>query len=205
MVEGPIDPAQRRLAERRLLDALRRLHRRQPLRIDVRVDRLVSEVHAGDPARPSTHRGRQPLTLSDGELRAVVDELVTSGVLRREGHRVSLASRVPDLDPIMRERIDQLVAALTAGGATPPSAEVVASRLGIPAALVDQLRAAGELVAVGSRIDYSRATWTTINGELDRLAAEAPLSVRTVRDALQTTRRHAEAILRRHRDRRGVG
>ncbi len=49
MGDGPIDPAQRRLAERRLLDTLRRLLRREPLRSDVRVDRLISEVRAADP------------------------------------------------------------------------------------------------------------------------------------------------------------
>jgi hypothetical protein len=72
----------------------------------------------------------------------------------------------------------------------------VAARLGIPAALVDQLRAAGELIAAGPRIDYPRDAWTEISDRLDRLAAAAPLSVRDVRDELGTTRRHAEAILR---------
>ena len=190
------DPAQRRLAERRLLDTLRRLQRREPLRGDVRVDRLISELRAADPPRPSAHRGRQPLTLTDGELRELVDELVASGMLLRQGHRVGLAAEASKLDPIMRERVDQLLATLGAGGATPPPAERVAARLGIPGALVEQLRAAGELVAVGPRIDYPRAAWAALSAQLDRLAAETPLSVRGVRDALGTTRRHAEAIVR---------
>lgn len=207
MAEGPIDPAQRRLAERRLLDALRRLHRREPLRADVRVDRLIADLRAADPSRPSAHRGRQPLTLTDAELRAVVDQLVASGELHRAGHRVRLTDRPPALDPIMGERVESLLAELRDAGATPPPAERVAARLGIPAALLDQLRAAGELVALGPRIDYPRDTWTAIGAELGRLAGEAPLSVRRVRDALRTTRRHAEAILRSsgaERDRRGV-
>jgi hypothetical protein len=107
----------------------------------------------------------------------------------------------------MRERVDQLLAALRDGGATPPPAERVAARLGIPAALLDQLRAAGELVAVGPRIDYPRGAWAAIEARLDRLALRGPLSVRSVRDELETTRRHAEAIVRRYvaeRDRRGV-
>lgn len=207
MADGSIDPAQRRLAERRLLDALRRLHRREPLRPDVRVDRLIGDLRAADPSRPSAHRGRQPLTLTDGELRTVVDELVASGALLRLGHRVRLAGRAPALDPVMDERVRRLLLELGEGGTTPPPAERVAARLGIPPAFLDQLRAAGELVAVGPRIDYPRATWTSIGVELGRLAAEAPLSVRSVRDALRTTRRHAEAILRWsgvERDRRGV-
>jgi hypothetical protein len=208
LADGPIDPAQRRLAERRLLDALRRLHRREPLRADVRVDRLIADLRAADPSRPSAHRGRQPLTVSDGELRAVVDELVASGALLRDGHRVRLAERGAALDPVMGERVRRLLKELGEGGSTPPPAERIAARLGIPPALLDQLRAAGELVAVAPRIDYPCDRWTAIGAELDRLAGEAPLSVRGVRDALRTTRRHAEAILRRHgadRDRRGVG
>ena len=204
---APIDPAQRMLAERRLLDVLRRMQRREPLRNDVRVDRLISELRAADPARPSSHRGRQPLTLSDGELRVVVDELVASGALRRDGHRVSLPGLAQVLDPVMRERVDQVIATLAAGGMTPPPAESVADRLGVPSALLDQLRAAGQLVAVGPRIDYPLATWATINALLDRRAGEEPLSARVVRDTLQTSRRHAEAILGRRaadRDRRGV-
>lgn len=108
----------------------------------------------------------------------------------------------------MRERVEQLIGALDEGGTVPPSAEIVAARLGIPAPLVEQLRAAGDLVSVGPRIDYPRRTWAEISEQLDRLAADGPLSVRLVRDRLGTTRRHAEAILRHRlgaeRDRRGV-
>ena len=125
-----------------------------------------------------------------------------SGALLRQGHRVGLASAASNLDPIMRDRVDQLLAELGAGGATPPPAERVAARLGIPPALIDQLRAAGDLVAVGPRIDYPRAAWSAVSAQLDRLAADTPLSVRGVRDALRTTRRHAEAILVRRRNER---
>lgn len=206
MGDAPIDPAQRLLAERRLLDTLRRLHRREPLRSDVRVDRLIAELRAADPSRPSAHRGRQPLSLSDADLRAVVDAMVTTGTLRRRGHRVELVDRPAPLDATMQGRLDRLLTALAAAGTTPPPAESVAARLGIPSALVDQLRANGDLVQVGPRIDYPRTTWAEVSLQLDRLAAERPLSVKLVRDQLRTTRRHAEAILRQRveRDRRGV-
>jgi hypothetical protein len=196
--DGPIDPADRQLAERRLLEALRRFHRRQPLRADLRVDRLIADLHAAEPFRPSAHRGRRPLTLTDAQLRAVIDGLVDSGQLRREGHRVSLPGEAPALDPTMQGRVDQLMEALAMAGATPPPAERVASRLGIPTGLLDQLRASGELVTAGPRIDYPRASWARIDAQLGRLAAAGGLSVRAVRDELGTTRRHAEAILHRY-------
>ena len=198
MGDGPIDPADRRLAERRLLEALRRFHRRQPLRADLRVDRLIADLRAAEPSRPSAHRGRRPLNLTDAQLRTVVDGLVDSGLVRREGHRVSLTEEAPTLDPIMQQRVDELMGALALGGATPPPAERIAAGLGIPPAMLDQLRASGELVAAAPRIDYPRASWADIDAKLGVLAAAGPLSVRTVRDELGTTRRHAEAILHRH-------
>lgn len=200
MGDGPIDPIQRRLAERRLMTALRRHQRRSPLRRDVRVDTLVAEMRAAEPARASGHRGRQPLTLSDADLRGVLEGMVASGTLLGEGHRVRLPEAGPALDPIMRERVDRLLATLREAGAMPPPVDGVAARLGIPAALVDHLRAVGDLVLVAPRIDYPRGVWDEISRRLDRLAAEQPLSVRLVRDELGTARRHAEAILR-HRTR----
>ena len=199
--DGPIDPGQRRIAERRLLTALRRHQRQSPLRRDVRIDTLVRDVRAGEPGRATSHRGRHPLMLTDAELRSVVDGMVAAGALLRTGHRVQLPDAGQSLDPIMRERVDQLLATLAAGGASPPPAETEAARLGIPVALVDQLRAAGELVSVAPRIDFPRQAWLEISLRLDRLAASRPLSVGVVRDELGTARRHAEAILR-HRDRR---
>jgi hypothetical protein len=125
----------------------------------------------------------------------VVDSMVADGALLRSGHRVRLPEGRPSLDPIMRERVDQLLATLASGGATPAPAAAVATRLGIPPALVDQLRAAGELISVAPRIDYPRDEWLEISRRLDRLATDGPLTVRIVRDDLDTARRFAEAIL----------
>ncbi|MEO8251014.1 MAG: hypothetical protein ABI978_00135 [Chloroflexota bacterium] len=197
MGDGPIDPTERRLAARRLLAALSRHHRREPLRLDLRVDNLVAELRAAEPSRATGHRGQRPLSLSDADLRGVVDDMVAAGILRRQGHRVRLADGPAVLDPIMRDRVDRLIDALREAGSVPPSAEGLAARLGIPVALVEQLRSSGELVPVAPRIDYPRATWAEINERLDRASAVAPLSVRLIRDELDTTRRHAEAILRR--------
>jgi hypothetical protein len=193
----PIDLGQRRLAERRLLAALRRHQRRSPLRSDVRVDTLIAELRAHEPARASSHRGQQQLGLTDAELRGVVDGMVGSGALLRTGHRVWLPDGGPALDESMRERVELLLRTLTAAGAKPPPTEAVAARLGIPAALLDQLRASGELVSLAPRIDVTREAWGAIAARLDRLAANGPLSVSAVRDDLETARRFAEAILQR--------
>ena len=199
----PIDPGQRQLAERRLLAALRRHQRRTPLRPDLRVDTLVAQLRAAEPSRPRSHRGQRPLTLTDAELRAVVDSMVESGAVQRRGHRVRLPEGGPALDEVMRERVESLLATLTAAGAKPPPVAGLAAGLGIPSQLVDQLRGAGDLVSVGPRIDVTRETWAMIAGRLDRLARDGELTVSAVRDELETARRHAEAFVQhwsRHHD-----
>jgi hypothetical protein len=173
----------------------------------VRVDTLIAELRGAEPARASSHRGRRQLALTDPELRAVVEAMVAEGVLWRTGHRVELPGGGSPLDPLMRGRVDELLRTLTAAGAKPPPAEAVAARLGIPAALLDQLRASGELVSLGPRMDLTRESWGTIGARLERLAAAGSLSVAIVRDDLGTARRFAERILQRWqslRDTRGV-
>lgn len=159
------------------------------------MDTLIAELRAEEPARASSHRGRQPLALTDSELRAVVDAMVAEGVLRRTGHRVQLPGGGVALDPTMRGRVEELLRAMTAAGAKPSPTEAVAARLGIPAALLDQLRASGELVSLGPRIDVTRASWATIISRLDPLASDGELTVTAVRDELETSRRFAEAVL----------
>jgi hypothetical protein len=164
------------------------------------VDALIAALGAVEPVRPLSHRGRGAISLTDAELRLVVDGMVESGTLLRAGHRVQLPGGAGPLDPIMRGRVDELLATLAAAGPAPPPAEPLARRLGMPEAMLAQLRAAGELVSVAPRIDYPRETWERIAACLEELPGDGAPSVRLVRDALGTSRRHAEAILR-HRNR----
>jgi hypothetical protein len=208
---GPLDPLQRRLAEGRLLAALRRLHRREPLRADARVDAVIAELRAA-PRQPAGHRGSTPLLLDDAELRSVVDEMVASGALARSGHRIRLPEHAPVLDPEMRARVERLLDGLREARAVPPRVDGSAARLGIPPSVISRLRAAGELVAIGPGIDYPRDVWEEMRARLDAMAVRGPLGVGPVRDQLRTSRRHAEAILaywrgerRRFRPRRRGG
>jgi hypothetical protein len=191
---GQLDPLQRKLAEGRLLAALRRLHRREPLRADARVDAVIAELRAA-PRQPPGHRGSTPLLLDDAALRAVVDEMVASGALARTGHRIRLPEHAPTLDPEMRARVERLLEGMRGAGAAPPRIDGSAARLGIPPSVLAQLRAAGELVAIAPGIDVPRDVWESLRARLDAMAARGPLGVGPVRDQLRTSRRHAEAIL----------
>ncbi len=125
----------------------------------------------------------------------VVEALAAAGTVIRDGRRVRLAAHVPSLDGEMRERVDRLLVGLTAARAEPPRVDSLAARLGIPPPVIDQLRAAGELLPAAPGIDYPRESWEALRTRLERVSATGPLTVARVRDALHTSRRHAEALL----------
>ena len=185
---------QRRIAERRVTHALQRIHRREPMAADIRVDTVVAAVRAA-PRPAAGHRGSTPLALDDAAVRQVIDGMVEAGALVRSGHRVRLPNHRPGLDPVMRERADRLLDGLREAGAEPPRVEALAARLGITPAVLAQLRQSGELVAIGSGVDYPRDLWESIEARVDRVAERGPLTVARLRDGLRTSRRHAEAIL----------
>ena len=191
---GAIDPEQRRVAERLVLAALRRFHREQPLSVDLRMDSLVARVRSASGRRPPPrHRGAMPLPLEDADLRRVIEDMAGDGRLRRNGRRVGLPESRPGLDPEMAERVDLLLEGLRSARAEPPRVAGLAARLGIPPAVVDQLRAGGVLRQVAPGIDYPADVWSAL---LARVAGmSGSLSVARVRDELHTSRRHAEAIL----------
>ena len=83
----------------------------------------------------------------------------------------------------------------------------LASRLGIPASIIDQLRAAGELVAVAPGIDYPRDVHAALLERLDRMAGwRGPVDVGRVPEielrASRRSRRRCFALDRVVRPRR---
>lgn len=193
-----MDPGQRRLAERRLLAAMRRLHRKDPLAPDVRIDVVLAELRADPGERmPGGHRGGGSLAeVGDSELIAVLDELAAKGALARSGRQVRLSEHAPTLaDREMRERVDRLLDELRIGGASPPRAESIAARVGVPVGLLESLRASGQLVHLADGIDYPRDVLEELDARLSSLAERGPVTVSRVRDGLGTTRRYAEALI----------
>ncbi len=160
-----MDPGQRRLAERRLLASLSRFHRREPMAADLRIDALLGLVR-GDSQRPPSHRGAVRLEMTDAQLLEMIDDLAQRGEVQRDGHRIRLRGQEPTLGPDMRRRADALLDELAAGGASPPRAEPVARRLGLPDAVLDALRQSGELVVLAPGVEYPRAV---LDALLERL------------------------------------
>jgi len=195
-----------RLADRRLVAALRRLHRREPIKPDQRMDVVIAEARA-DPAerRPGSHRGSGSLRAwSDADLLARIDGLVGDGQVVREGRRVRLTGHRPVIaDPVMRERVDRLMDGLREIGADVPRVDALAARLGIPPGVLDQLRASGELLHLADGIDYPSDVLSGLMERVDLAARHGPLNVGRLRDELRISRRHAEALLAWRRARTG--
>jgi hypothetical protein len=191
---GAIDPEQRRVAERLILAALRRFHREQPMSVDLRIDALARRVREAAGRRPPPrHRGATPLTLSEPDLRRVIDDMADDGRLQRTGRRVGLAGHAPALDPETEERVARLLEGLRSAGPMPPRVDALAARLGIAPVVLDQLRASGALRRIGPGIDYPEDVWSTILARVDGM--RGAVTVARLRDELRTSRRHAEAIL----------
>jgi hypothetical protein len=168
------------------------------MRPGFRTDAVLAELRADAGERlPSGHRGGGSLAdVSDAELIDVLESLTQRGQLGRSGRHVWLPDHRPQIDDgEMGARVDRLFAALREGMANPPRAGVLAARLGVPPALVGQLRASGQLVQVADGIDYPADVLASLITVLDELASADPLTVAAVRDALGTSRRHAQALL----------
>ena len=93
----------------------------------------------------------------------------------------------------MAERVDRLLEGLRSAGAEPPRVEGLANRLGIPPAVVDQLRTGGMLRQIAPGIDYPADVWSALRARVEGMSGQ--LTIARVRDDLHTSRRHAEAIL----------
>lgn len=181
-------------AERRLIAVLRRLHAAQPMQPDHRIDAVRGAVQTAPTARSPRHRGGSLRAIDDVTFDAALDALVAAGRVMRNGRRIQLAVDRPVLGDQMRARANALLDALRAAGATPPRTESVARPLGVPIAVVEGLRAAGELVSIAPGIDYPA---DVIAGLVERLNGAAPgePTRAAIIEELGVSRRYADALL----------
>ena len=181
-------------AERRLMVALRRLHAAQPLQPDHRIDAVRRAVQAAPTARSRRHRGGSVRAIDDPTFDAALDALVAAGRVERNGRRIQLTGNRPVLGDQMRARANALLDALRAAGVTPPRAETVARNLGVPVAVVEGMRAAGELVSIAPGIDYPADVLADLVEHLAGAVTGEP-SRAAIIDELGVSRRYADALL----------
>ena len=96
-------------------------------------------------------------------------------------------------DPVLTAAMDRLIAALSVA-APPPLAEA-ARAAACPDAGIRELERTGRIVVLEPDLAYAAATYDEITATAVSLAATAPLTPATLRDATGTSRKYVMAIL----------
>ena len=180
-----------------------------------RARQVVADHHAADPASvgPAVAQVRQDVAraarrlatldrvAADEVAAGVLDALVTTGEVARDGDRLRDPARAPGLPDDTLAAMDRLEAAL-AVAAPPPLAEA-ARAAGCPPDGLRALEAAGRLVRLEDDLAWAGATYRELSRRALAMAAETPLTPATFRDATGTSRRYVLIILE-DLDRRGL-
>jgi selenocysteine-specific elongation factor len=175
----------------------------------------VTAHHAADPSSPGVAlpalragvaiavRRRVTVGRSGAEeiARMVVDRLVASGALARDGDRVRDPARAGGLPPAVREAMDRLETALAV--AAPPSLAQAAKEAGCPPAGVRALEAEGRIARLQDDLAWASTTYKALVKQALAMAAAGPLSPAAFRDATGTSRKYVLVILE-DLDRRGL-
>jgi selenocysteine-specific elongation factor len=183
--------------ERTVVEALARHHATSPAEIGP----ALAEIRS-----MGARTLRRAATLSVEDVTRVstlmVDGLVTTGIIARDGDRLRLPGHRPDPAPgDLAGAMDRLERALT--GVTPQSLTSAAAEAGCPPAGVRALERAGRIVVLAPDLAYAMSTYRDLAATALRLAARAPLAPAAFRDATGTSRKYVMPILE-DLDRRGI-
>ena len=119
-----------------------------------------------------------------------------AGTVRLDGPRAALAGHTVELSAAQERLARRLLAQLDSGGAVPPSLGQALTASGGTRRLAAALAQDGRLVLLAPDIALSRQTYDrwlrTVRGLFE---ANPRVTVREVRDALETSRKYALALL----------
>jgi selenocysteine-specific elongation factor len=124
----------------------------------------------------------------------VLEDLVSSGTLRRHGDVVAVAGHRPAApDPARAAAMERLVLALDV--ATPPPLRSAASQANCPPDAVRELEREGRIVVVDDDIAWSQASWERLRDTALQLARTRPLTPAAFRDTTGTSRKYVMPLL----------
>jgi hypothetical protein len=133
---------------------------------------------------------------------ALVDELVTDGLVVRDGDRIRTPGRTaPAVDPQVAGAMDRLEAALAV--IAPPPLHEAAAAVGCPAPAIRELERLDRIVVLDEDLAYAMSMYRDLAARALALAARQPLTPAAFRDATGTSRRYVLPILE-DLDRRGI-
>jgi selenocysteine-specific elongation factor len=175
----------------------------------------VSSHHAAQPDSPGLSmpalRGvlasaaRRYVTLdrpaADEVARAVIDRLVETGALARDGDLARNPARAAGLPPATMAAMDRLEAALSV--AAPPALGETARAVGCSSDGIRALESGGRIVRLEDDLAWSATTYRELASRALSMAATGALSPAAFRDATGSSRRYVLVILE-DLDRRGL-
>jgi selenocysteine-specific elongation factor len=130
--------------------------------------------------------------------------LLEGETIAEDGPFVRLPSHQVVLSAEEERKVAALLDGLSTAGVAPPSRTELLARHQVPEELLQVLIDRGEVVDVGSDLVYPRATYDRLVGEITELIrTEERVTVGIVRDAFQTSRKFALALLE-HLDERKI-
>jgi selenocysteine-specific elongation factor len=176
---------------------------------------LVTAYHVAEPAsagmataslrQPLGITGRRLVTLgrsgADEVARQVIDDLVATGALARDGDLVRDPARAGGLPQATLAAMGRLELALSI--AAPPSLANAAHAAGCPPEGIRALTDAGRIVRLEDDLAWAAATYRDLAMKALSMASSAPLTPAAFRDATGTSRRYVLVVLE-DLDRRGL-
>ncbi|MDP8921529.1 MAG: SelB C-terminal domain-containing protein, partial [Chloroflexota bacterium] len=176
-------------------------------------DRLVDQVrstlggyHRSYPLRRGMPKEevRTRLGLDARLFVRLLDRVLAEGLVVEAGPFLRLPEHAVTFTPEQERQARLILEALEAGGASPPSRDEVEARFGASPELTQALLDRGDLVEVASDLVYPREVYATIVDEVTKTIRErGPITVASVRDLFDTSRKFALAILA-HLDERKI-
>jgi selenocysteine-specific elongation factor len=167
---------------------------------------ILDQHHSEYPLRRGIAR-EEVRSRSGLEARAfsrVEARLLSEGLIRQEGHLMARASHQVRFSESQQRGVEQFLAALAQSGVSPPAVDELLAQFGLAAEVLGALVDQGRVVELTPGVVLESRVYS---GMVDTIAGmireRGPITVGTVRDHYNTSRKYALAILE-HLDERKV-
>lgn len=159
--------------------------------------RAVAAYHAAQPLRTGMPREelRERLGVAPALWPGVAQRLATDAVVAEHGAVVQEPGFVPRLSPPQQRRADAILAALAAGGYSPPSLADLAGNDADDTDLLAYLVEQGQIVRLNEQLAYPSAVYRDMVQQVVAVLERGPVTVAQVRDLLGISRRYSLALL----------
>ncbi len=171
--------------------------------LEDRVLRVLKRLHDERPRQSAVRRSqvaaRFPDVPEEALVAVLIERLQARGAVVGDAQTVALAGHQPVLTQAERKLMAELLAALCAGGISPPDltelGKLAGTRAGVMPELLAILAAEGRIVEVGGGIFLDAQVENELQRRVvERLADGVALTMADLRDLLGTTRKYAVPI-----------